>query len=67
MAKLQPENLLSVAEVLKKLNIPRHRLVYLFEAKKLKKEDFIQLGNGQTLFMETDLPKIKQALFCLQK
>lgn len=57
------ERLLSTSEVLKTLKIPRHRLIYLFESRKLDKNDFIRLDNGQTLFRESDIPKIKEALF----
>ena len=57
------EKLFSVSAILKILGIPRHRLTYLFEARKLKPDDFLTLDNGQRLFRPTDLEKIKKALF----
>ncbi len=47
------ERLLSVSEVLRILDIPRHRLTYLFESRRLKSEDFITLDNGQKLFNQS--------------
>ena len=55
--------LLSVSEILRLLNIPRHKLVYLFESRKLKSEDFLTLDNGHRVFRQSDLDKIKKALF----
>jgi len=57
------EQLLSVSEVLRILDIPRHRLTYLFESRKLKSEDFERLQNGQHVYRQSDLQKIRQALF----
>ncbi|GAN33724.1 MAG: hypothetical protein DYG83_10330 [Candidatus Brocadia sp. AMX2] len=57
------ERLLSVSAVLRILNIPRHRLIYLFESKRLKAEDFLTLDNGHRVFRQSDLEKIKKALF----
>ncbi len=57
------EKLFSVSAILKILGIPRHRLTYLFEARKLNPDDFLTLDNGQRLFRPTDLEKIKKALF----
>lgn len=57
------ERLLSVSEVLKVLNIPRHKLVYLFESRKLKPEEFLTLDNGHRVFRYNDLEKIKRALW----
>ncbi len=54
--------LLSVSEVLRILDIPRHRLTYLFESRKLKAEEFERLQNGQRVYRQSDLNKIKQAL-----
>ncbi len=60
----RPEDrLLSVSEVLRILNIPRHRLTYLFDSRRLKTEDFQRLQNGQRLFRQSDLTKIKEQLF----
>lgn len=55
--------LLSVSEVLETLNIPRHKLVYLFESRNLKPEEFLTLDNGHRVFRQSDLAKIKRALF----
>lgn len=59
--------LLSVSDVLKILNIPRHKLVYLFESRKLKSEDFLTLDNGHRVFRHSDLAKIRQVLFEVSK
>ena len=58
-----PERLYTVSEVLRLLNIPRHRLVYLFDCRKLRVEEFPILPNGHKVFRELDLDKIKKALF----
>lgn len=63
MTNKQGENLLSVSEVLRILDIPRHRLTYLFESRRLHAEDFERLQNGQRVFRQRDINKIKQALF----
>ena len=63
MTNQTDERLMSVSEVLRTLNIPRHRLTYLFESRRLRSEDFITLGNGQKLFKQSDLNKIRGALF----
>lgn len=60
---MQQERFLSPSEVTQILNIPRHRLKYLFESRKLKTENFTKLGNGHFVFKESDLAKIRQALF----
>lgn len=60
---MQQERFLSPSEVTQILNIPRHRLKYLFESRKLKTEDFTKLGNGHFVYKESDLAKIRQALF----
>lgn len=57
------ERLYTTAEVLRLLNIPRHRLVYLFDCRKLKIEDFPILPNGHKVFRQSDLEKIRKALF----
>lgn len=57
------DRLFSVSEVLRILNIPRHKLVYLFESRKLKTEEFLTLDNGQRVFRQCDLEKIKKALW----
>ena len=58
-----PERLYTVSEVLRLLNISRHRLVYLFDSRKLRVEDFQTMPNGHKVFTENDLEKIKRALW----
>lgn len=60
---MSQDKLLSPSEVIQILNIPRHRLTYLFDTRKLKSEDFIRLGNGRFVFRQSDLERIKKALF----
>jgi hypothetical protein len=55
--------LLNTGEVLRMLNIPKHKLVYLFESRKLRREDFLTLQNGQRVYRQGDLNKIRKALF----
>ena len=55
--------LLNTGEVLRVLNIPKHKLVYLFESRRLIREDFLTLQNGQHVYRQSDLNKIKQVLF----
>lgn len=57
------DRLLSPSEVIQILNIPRHRLTYLFDTRKLKSEEFTRLGNGRFVFRQSDLEKIKSALW----
>lgn len=57
------ERLYTVSEVLRLLNISRHRLVYLFDSRKLRAEEFPILPNGHKVFRESDIVKIKTALF----
>lgn len=59
----QTEQLYTVSEILRFLNISRHRLVYLFDSRKLKREEFRLLPNGHIIFTPSDLEKIKRALF----
>lgn len=61
------ERLYTVSEVLRLLNISRHRLVYLFDSRKLRTEEFHTLPNGHKVFRESDIPKIKQALWEVSK
>lgn len=60
---LTNEELLSTSEVLRILNIAKHKLDYLFESRRLKREDFTTLGNGHRIYRESDLNRIRQALF----
>jgi len=57
------ERLYTVSEVLRLLNISRHRLVYLFDSRKLRSEEFQTMPNGHKVFRESDIEKIKQSLF----
>ncbi len=59
---LDTEKLLSTSEVLRVLNIAKHKLDYLFESRKLRREDFTTLDNGHRIYKESDLNKIRQAL-----
>jgi len=59
--------LLSTSEVLRILNIAKHRLDYLFECRKLKREDFTTLDNGHRIYRESDLQKIRHALFEVER
>ncbi len=63
MSNQEDERLLSVSEVLRILDIPRHRLTYLFESRRLKPEHFTKLQNGQRVYRQSDLNKIRQELF----
>lgn len=57
------ERLYTVSEVLKILNIARHRLNYLFDSRRLKGEEFPRLPNGHKVFRQADLAKIRQGLW----
>ena len=57
------EKLYTVSEVLRLLNTPRHKLIYLFDSRRLKEEDFLRMPNGHKIFRESDIEKIKKALF----
>lgn len=57
------ERLLSTSEILRVLNVPSYRLDYLFKSRRLKTEDFTTLDNGHRIYRESDLQKIRQALF----
>lgn len=60
---LTGEKLLTMSQVVQTLNIPKHRLVYLFDSRKLKAEEFLKLPNGERVYRESDIEKIKKALF----
>ena len=64
---LDTEKLLSTSEVLRKLNIAKHKLDYLFESRKLKREDFTTLDNGHRIYRESDIQKIQQVLFEVER
>ena len=57
------EKLYTLSQILQKLNIARHRLNYLFDSRKLRAEEFLKLPNGERVYRESDLDKIKKALF----
>lgn len=57
------EKLLTLSQLIEILNIPKHRILYLFDSRKLKSEDFLKLPNGERVYRESDLPKVKNALF----
>ena len=57
------EKLLSTSEILRILNIAKHRLDYLFESRRLNREDFTTLDNGHRVYRQSDLCKIREALF----
>ena len=57
------ERLLSTSEILRVLNVPSYKLDYLFKSRKLRTEDFTTLDNGHRIFRQSDLDKIRQALF----
>ncbi len=57
------EKLLSTSEVLRILNIAKHKLDYLFESRKLKREDFITLDNGHRLYRQSDINRIREMVF----
>lgn len=60
------EKLYTLTQVLQILNIARHRLNYLFDSRKLKAEEFLKLPNGERIYRESDLEKIKKVLFGVQ-
>lgn len=57
--------LLTLQQVMRKLNVGRHKINYLFESRKLKDEDYPQIG-GRRFYRHSDLDKIKEALFSVQ-
>lgn len=57
------EKLYTLSQVLQTLNVARHRFNYLFDSRKLKAEEFLKLPNGERVYRESDLDKIKRALF----
>ena len=49
---MNSDGLLNTGEVLRVLDIPKHKLVYLFESKKLRRDDFLTLQNGQRVYRQ---------------
>ena len=60
---LTSDKLFTMSQVVQILNVPKHRLIYLFDSRKLKGEEFLKLPNGERVYRESDLEKIKKALF----
>lgn len=60
---LTSDKLFTMSQVVQILNIPKYRLSYLFDSRKLKAEEFLKLPNGERVYRESDLDKIKRALF----
>ncbi len=44
-----------------------YKLDYLFKSQRLKPEDFATMGTGQRVYKYSDLPKIKAALFEVER
>lgn len=57
------EKLFTLSQVVEMLNVPKHRLIYLFDSRKLRNEDFIKLPNGERVYRKSDISKIREALF----
>lgn len=57
------EKFYTLSQVLQTLNVARHRFNYLFDSRRLKAEEFLKLPNGERVYRESDLEKIKKALF----
>lgn len=64
---LSQERLYTLSQVVEKLNVARHRLNYLFESRRLKAEEFVRLPNGERVYRQSDLEKIRKALFEVQE
>lgn len=60
------QKLFTLSQITEMLNVPKHRISYLFDSRKLRSEDFIRLPNGERVYREADICKIKQALFAIQ-
>lgn len=54
---------ITTGEILRRLNVPRYRLKYLFDSRKLKREEFQKLPNGDLIYTEDDVKRIKELLF----
>ncbi len=57
------EKLYTLSQVLQMLNVARHRFNYLFDSRRLKTEEFLKLPNGERVYRQSDLEKIRKALF----
>lgn len=60
---LSEEKLYTLTQVVQKLNIAKHKLNYLFDSRRLKTEDFLKLPNGERVYRESDIERIKRVLF----
>lgn len=60
---LSDEKLYTLTQILQVLDIARHKLSYLFDSRKLKTEDFLRLPSGERVYRQSDIEKIKKALF----
>lgn len=57
------EKLYTLGQITEILNVSKHRILYLFDSRKLRSEDFVKLPNRERIYRESDIQKIKQALF----
>ncbi len=57
------EKLFTLAQITQILNCPKHRVQYLFDSRRLKAEEFLKLPNGERVYRQSDIEKIRQALF----
>lgn len=60
---LAQEKIYTLSQLVERLDVARHRISYLFDSRKLKSEEFLRLPNGERLYRESDLEKIRKALF----
>ncbi len=60
--ELNKNDLICRSELLRILGIKAAQLRYLYESRRIKKEDFVQYGH-QTLYKRSDILKIKEILF----
>ena len=60
---LTSEKLFTLTQIAQILNIPKYRLIYLFDSRRLKAEEFLKMPNGERVYRESDIEKIKRALF----
>lgn len=60
---LSEEKLYTLSQICQMLNVAKHKLAYLFDSRKLKAEDFLKLPGGERVYRNSDVEKIKRALF----
>ena len=63
---LTSEKLFTLTQIAQILNIPKYRLIYLFDSRILKAEEFLKMPNGERVYRESYIEKIKRALFEVQ-